>query len=472
MTERLAIAFHGAARTVTGSRHLITFGDRRMLFDCGLFQGHREEADALNRTFHFAPGEVDVAVISHAHLDHVGNVPTLFDQGFRGPLYGTAGTAALARIMLTDSAFLMQKDVERVNRRRDKRGDSSPARQPLYGPEDVTAALSRFETHDYHAPFAPLDGVEARFFDAGHILGSALTTLEFHAGGRTFRLGMGGDLGRPARQILRDPETHPGVDTLVLASTYGDRIHPDGPETMTALVEIIRRTVERGGRVLVPAFAVGRTQELVADLHQLIGQGLLPAVPMFVDSPMARAATGVYRGHPQYFDEPTRKAFDLGGGAPFGFDRLTYVTSPEESRALNDFDSPCILIAASGMCEGGRILHHLRHGLGNPNNTVLFVGFQAEGTLGRRLRDGAEKVNVFGEPVMVRAEIAALDGFSAHADQRELLAWTKSLVPAPKRIFLVHGELAPMETLAGLLRSEIGCEVTIPSRGEEFPLWT
>jgi metallo-beta-lactamase family protein len=262
------------------------------------------------------------------------------------------------------------------------------------------------------------------------------------------------------------------VDVLVLESTYGDRLHPPEEENVRALRDIVARTLGRGGRLIVPAFAVGRTQELVATLHALLGRRELPDVPIFVDSPLARVATGVYRQHPECFDEETRRAFEEQGGAPFGFARLRYVSSAEESKALNERDEPCIVIAASGMCEGGRILHHLRYGIGDPKNTLLFVGFQAEGTLGRRLRDGAEVVNIFGEPARRRCEVAALDGFSAHADQAEILDWVGRLEPAPRRIFLVHGDEEAAATLAGLLRARVGADVTIPAAGEEAVLWS
>jgi metallo-beta-lactamase family protein len=466
MAVRLSIAFQGAARTVTGSRHRIRFGERSWLFDCGLYQGHRDEAEAINRTFAFEPGSLDAVVVSHAHLDHTGNLPTLVSRGYAGPIHATPATRDLSRPMLMDSAFLQEKDVHTVN----KRHPHKP-RQPLYTTDDVGATLARFTTHEYHQPWDLMPGVRVVYWDAGHILGSALTTFEIQNGGRTHRIGMSGDLGRPARPILRDPEVPPGVDTLVLESTYGDRVHGDAAESERRLAELVVRTVERRGRVLVPAFSVGRTQELVATLHALGLQGRVPDVPMFVDSPLAREATAVFVKHPELFDGETRRAFETEHGAPFGFDRLRYVGSPDESRSLNDLADPCIIIAGSGMCEGGRILHHLRHGLGDPRNAVLFVGFQAEGTLGRRLHDGMTPVNVFGEPHDVKAEVASLDGFSAHADQHELVAWVERLRPAPRRIFLVHGEPTPAETLAGLLRERIGCEVKVPEKGEEFELW-
>ncbi len=467
MKTTLGIAFHGAARTVTGSRHLLAFAGKKLLFDCGLYQGRRDEADRINRTFRFDPAELDTVVISHAHIDHIGNLPSLIARGYAGPIHMTAATAELAAVMLADTAFLMQKDLEHVNKRRGGR----PERKPLFTMADVEETLTRIVKHGYHETFEPLPGTTARYEDAGHILGSAITTFEFTANGRTKRVCMGGDLGRPARPILRDPETPAAPEVLVLESTYGDRLHSDDDETVEGLVAIVNKTVARGGRVVVPAFAVGRTQELVAMLHPLIESKRIPDVPIFVDSPMARRATAVFVHHPECFDEETFTAFREQDGAPFGFRRLRYIGSPDESRALNDRTEPCIIISASGMCEGGRVLHHLQHALGNAKNTVLFVGYQGEGTLGRRLRDGAEAVNVYGEPCTVRAEIAALDGFSAHADQRELLEWVGGFAAPPRTIFLVHGDLAPAEVLAKLLRERTGATVHIPELGQEFDLW-
>jgi metallo-beta-lactamase family protein len=470
MAIPLGIGFQGAARTVTGSRHRLRFGSRSWLFDCGLYQGHRDEADRVNRTFAFPPAELDGVVLSHAHLDHSGNLPTLSSRGFRGSIHLTPATADLARPMLADSAFLMERDLEHVNRRlHEKR---LPPRKPLYRPADVVPTLERFETHGYHEPWELAEGVTVTFWDAGHILGSALTTFEFRAGGRTLRLLMSGDLGRPHRPILRDPDVPPGVDVLVLESTYGDRSHAPEAENVAALRDVARRTLSRGGRLIVPSFAVGRTQELVATLHELLERREIPDVPIFVDSPLAKVATGVYRQHPECFDAETWDDFMHKGGAPFGFSRLRYTSSAEESKALNERPEPYIAIAGSGMCEGGRVIHHLRYGIGDARNTVLFVGYQAEGTLGRRLKEGAEVVNLFGEPARRRCEVAALEGFSAHADQGEILDWVGRLEPAPRRIFLVHGDLEPAETLAGKLRERTGAAVSIPAPGEEAELWT
>jgi len=468
MGQRLSISFQGAARTVTGSRHLIRYGERRWLFDCGLYQGHRDEADRINRTFQFEPKDLDTVVLSHAHLDHTGNLPTLVGRGYAGPFHATDVTKDLSEFMLADSAFLMARDIEHLARHPAAR----PAHPPLYSPDDVIETMRRFTTHRYHEPWDLFPGVRVEYFDAGHILGSALTTFEFQDEGRTFRIGMSGDLGRPNRPIIRDPEVHPGVEVLVLESTYGDRVHPGTAETERQLLEVLTRTIERQGRVLVPAFAVGRAQELVATIHALCESGAICDVPIFVDSPMARNANEVFMRHPEIFDEETTKLFREEHGAPFGFRRLRYVGSAEESRALNDRKEPCIIISASGMCEGGRILHHLKHGIGDPRNTVLFVGFQAEGTLGRRIRDGAEEVRILGDVVRVGAEIVGLDGFSAHADQTELVGWVSRLAPKPKKIFLVHGEIGPAEALAAKLRESVGVEVAIPEKNQEFVLWT
>ena len=467
MGTSLRISFEGAARTVTGSRHHIHWGDRSWLFDCGLYQGHRDEAERVNRTFKFDPAGLDAVVVSHAHLDHTGNLPTLVSQGFHGPIYATPATVDLSRVMLADSAYLMEKDVDHVNRH----SKGKPARRPLYTVDDMTRSLELFKDPGYHENWSLFPGVQVKAWDAGHILGSALTVFEFEDGPKRFRLGMSGDLGRPGRPILRDPEVHPGVNVLVLESTYGDRVHSDAATTERELTEVIQRTSARGGRVLMPAFAVGRTQEVVATLQELTKKSAIPELPIYVDSPMARKATEVFKHHPECFDEPTRRAFEQGSGEPFGFDRLRYIGTPDESRALNDASGPMIIVSASGMCEGGRILHHLQHGLGDARNTVLFVGFQGEGTLGRRLRDGAETVNILGESVRSRAEIAGLDGFSAHADRNELIGWVRRLDPKPEHIFLVHGEPEPAESLAVALRDSIGCDVTVPYLNQEFPLW-
>jgi len=468
MIEPLSIRFEGAARTVTGSRHRVRFGNRTWLFDCGLYQGHRDEAEAINRTFQFPPADLDAVVLSHAHLDHSGNLPTLISRDYPGKIHVTPATGDLLRVLLPDTAFLMEREVEHVNWR--TKGHRPP-REPLFTGAEVEETLRRLVEHPYHEPWGLFPGVEVQYHDAGHILGSALTTFEFTSDGRRLRLGFTGDLGRPDRPILRDPEVPPGVDALVLESTYGNRFHTPSKETDRALSDVVNRTAQRGGRLLIPSFAVGRTQEVVATLHRLCEDGLVPDLPIFVDSPMAKQATDVFRRHPECFDAETRQAFETNHGEPFGFARLRYISTQDESRSLNDRKGAFIIISASGMCEGGRILHHLKVGLGDRRNTVLIVGYQAEGTLGRRIQDGAEVVNIFGEPVIRRAEVVSLDGFSAHADQKEILDWVARLRPAPRRIFLVHGEPAPLEALSARLKESIHAEIRVPSAGEKFDLW-
>lgn len=468
MIEPLSIRFEGAARTVTGSRHRVRFGNRTWLFDCGLYQGHRDEAEAINRTFQFNPADLDAVVLSHAHLDHSGNLPTLIARDYPGKIHVTPATGDLLRVLLPDTAFLMEREVEHVNWR--TKGHRPP-REPLFTGAEVEETLRRLVEHRYREPWELFPGVEVQYHDAGHILGSALTTFEFKSDGRRLRLGFTGDLGRPDRPILRDPEVPPGVDALVLESTYGNRLHTPSQETDRALADVVNRTAQRGGRLLIPSFAVGRTQEVVATLHRLCEDGLVPDLPIFVDSPMAKQATDVFRRHPECFDTETRQAFESNHGEPFGFARLRYVSTQDESRGLNEREGAFIIISASGMCEGGRILHHLKVGLGNRRNTVLIVGYQAEGTLGRRIQEGAEVVNIFGEPVIRRAEVVSLDGFSAHADQKEILDWVARLRPAPRRIFLVHGEPAPLEALSARLKESIHAEIRVPGAGEKFDLW-
>ncbi|MGH7742350.1 MAG: MBL fold metallo-hydrolase, partial [Candidatus Eiseniibacteriota bacterium] len=333
MSEPFSISFLGAARTVTGSRHLIRCGAKRVLFDCGLFQGRRDEAERVNRSFDFEPGALDAVVLSHAHLDHTGNLPTLVAQGYHGQVHATSATVELCGVLLPDSAFLMAKDVEHVNRHRPR---GAPERKPLYSSADVDRTLEHLVSHDYHQEWALFENLRVTYLDAGHILGSAFTILDLQWEGRRLRLGMSGDLGRAGRPILRDPETAKGVDVLVMESTYGDRVHPAADETVRQLAEAVERTLARGGRVLIPAFAVGRTQELVATLHELMKRGAVRETPIYVDSPMAWRATQAFRHHPECFDEATRRAFDERDGEPFGFDRLHYVVSAEQSRALND----------------------------------------------------------------------------------------------------------------------------------------
>ncbi len=471
---RMNVTFHGAARTVTGSMHELQVNGRRYLLDCGLYQGRRQEANERNRRFPFPPAEVDAVVLSHAHIDHSGNLPSLVKHGFAGPIRATAATADLCRAMLPDSAYLQEKDAAFVNKRRHRRrlletGDDDGEVQPLYTVEDVERTLPLFTEAGYHQTTALDDNVSFHFHDAGHLLGSASVLLEIRQNGRKVKLAFSGDIGRPSVPILRDPEPLEEADYLILESTYGNRLHKQNEVVLGKLAGIVNRTAGRGGKIIIPAFAVGRTQQLVLMFHQLCQQSAIPAIPVFVDSPLAINATEVYRRHKDCYDEEAARFLE-DGWEPFGFQRLRYTREVSESKALNDLRGPVIIISASGMCEAGRILHHLRNNIEDPRNTVLIAGFQAEHTLGRKLVDKLPEVAIFGEPVRLRAEVVTMNEMSGHADQRELLAWVKPLARSLKKIFLVHGEPSQAEGLAAALRETYRLEVAVPARGDSVEL--
>jgi metallo-beta-lactamase family protein len=449
----LNVTFHGAVRTVTGSMHLLESAGTRVLLDCGLYQGRRAEAYDRNAQFPFDPTSIDAVVLSHAHLDHVGNLPTLAAGGFRGRIHCTPATRDLGALILRDSAKVQAQDAEHLRRRnRDAR--------ILYGVREAENAIRRFLTEPYGEAFR-VGPFTFRFRDAGHILGSAFVEVE--AAGR--RVVFSGDIGRPGTPILRDTEPLGSCDLLICESTYGDRRHPPLADAEKQLAAIIDRTLARGGKVLVPAFAVGRTQEIVYALNRRVERGEMRPPLTFVDSPMAIDATEIFRLHEDAFDGDAHASFD--DPDPFGFHRLRYTRTAAESKVLNDVSEPFIVIAGSGMCESGRILHHLLHHAGAPATSVVFVGFQAKNTLGRRIQDGEKRVRVLGEDVEVRAEVHRIEGFSAHADREELLRWIR---PAkPSRAILVHGEPAQSESLAAALRDE-GIPASLPDLGATISL--
>jgi metallo-beta-lactamase family protein len=435
----MQILFHGAAQTVTGSQHLLRVNGHSLLLDCGLFQGRRQDTYERNRSFRYNPEKLDAVILSHAHIDHSGNLPQLVKDGYRGPIYATPATAHLSNIMLLDAGHIQEADVEFVNKRRAKRGE--PPVEPLYTQEDAAFVAQFFETVTYHKMFEPIPGVQAHFVDAGHILGSAAVVLDIEENGRKFRLWFSGDIGRRNLPLIRDPELPEDADYLLMECTYGDKTHRDPEEAYDELREVVRRTIEREGKVIIPAFAVGRTQELVYDLHQMFERGELPPVPVFVDSPLAVNASRVFQVHPECFDEESRKFVAEGRHRKMlGFNMLTYTRSVEESKALNGRKDPMIIISASGMAETGRILHHLRNNIENPRNTVLIVSWQAPYTLGRRLADREKQVRIFGETYTRRAEVATIGGLSAHAGQRFLTEYAQAVKGKVKKIFLVHGE--------------------------------
>lgn len=449
----ITLTSYGAAEEVTGSRHLLDTGMVRILVDCGIFQGHREEAHRKSASFPFPPSSVAASVNTHGHLDHCGAYPLLVKRGFMGDILATPATRDIAALVLRDSARIQAYDARYLQRQQAKK--PQPWRKvfpPLYDEADVDAALAQFVTVAPHRPYPLAPGVTATLFDAGHILGSSLVHLEVHRDGESLSVGFTGDLGREGLPILRDPEDLPPVDYLVLESTYGDRLHDDLSTAEEELGQVVRETAARGGRVIIPAFAVERTQELIYTLHRLYDRGLVPPVPVYVDSPMAVSATAIFRAHPECYDRETTEDFLSRNESPFSFSSLRYITDPEASKALNDRREPCIVISSSGMCEAGRILHHLLHGVGDERNTILIVGFMAENTLGRALADRRPEVRIFGERHAVRARVKILNAFSAHADYREMGRWLlRQDRSRLKGIFLVHGEPTAQQALQAYL---------------------
>lgn len=462
----MRLTFLGAARTVTGSMHLLEVNGKKILMDCGLFQGRRQEADERNRTFPFDPGSIDCVLLSHAHIDHSGNLPNLVKCGFRGDIYSTFATRDLCGAMLLDSGHIQEKDTEYLNRRRKKK---EIAVEPLYTIRDAVESLKLFRGVGYHRAFMPAPGVTVEFLDAGHILGSTITVMTLTEQGRTVRLVFTGDLGRNGLPVIRDPEHVLEADYLICESTYGGRERHPAPDVEDELAEVIVRTAQRGGKIIIPAFSVGRTQEIVYSLHQLCDAGRIPDIPIYVDSPLSTNVTDVFRLHPECFDEETC-ALLLSSGDPFGFGRLRYTRDVEESKKLNNSPMPCVIISASGMCETGRIVHHLKNNIEDWKNTVLIVSYQAEHTLGKRLVDLAKEVRIFGEMYTRRADVTVINGFSAHADRNELLTWVRRIDGGLRQVFLVHGDPDQSEALADSIRAERDCRVTIPERGETAPL--
>ncbi len=466
----MKLTFWGAARTVTGSMHELQVKDHRILLDCGLFQGRRSEAFARNREFPFPASEVDSVFLSHAHIDHSGNLPNLVRNGFKGPVFTSPATADLCEKMLLDSAFIQEKDAEYLNRRaaRKKRvlpeNEDSAAVEPLYTVQDAEQTLPLFQSL---LPCCPqsVSGVRLEAFEAGHMLGSYALAIESDG----IKLGFSGDVGRKDLPIILDPAPFPPVDYLILESTYGDRLHQPPTNTKDKLADVIIRTAARGGKVIAPAFAVGRTQQLVLLIHELVNENRIPKIPVFVDSPLAVNVTEVFRRHIHLYDAETQE-FLRRNEDPFGFRLLKYVREVQDSKALNDLRVPFVVISASGMCEAGRILHHLKNSVGDPRNTVLITGFQAEHTLGRKIVERQPQIPIFGDIYDLRAEVDVINELSGHADQRELLEWIAPAASRLKRIFLVHGELKQQEALRTAIQDRYGVPTEIPTRGQSFTL--
>lgn len=468
----MRITFYGAAREVTGSMHLVEVNGQRILLECGMFQGRRAETYERNLNFPFDPKSIDAVVLSHAHIDHAGNLPNLVKQGFTGNIWCTAATRNLCVYMLLDSGHIQESDAAYLNKRRTR--DGLPPIQPLYTRADAQACLPYFIGVGLGRPISIADGVRATFYNAGHILGSAFVALDIRefASGKQWRLIFSGDVGRPGMAILRDPDLPDAADILIMESTYGDRRHQTRDEARKTLRDVVRDTVRRRGKLIIPAFAVGRTQEVVYALNTLAAEGDIPMLPIYVDSPLAVNATEVFRMHPEEWDEEVQSFLAAGDRInPFDAPMVEYVREAVRSKQLNFLKEPAVIISASGMAENGRILHHLCNNIEEPENTVLFVSFQAENTLGRKLVSGARRVKILGEEYDVRARVVSIEGYSAHADQAELLAWARPLDrDRLQRVFLVHGEPAAAAALADRLRGEGMTAVHIPARGESVEL--
>jgi metallo-beta-lactamase family protein len=443
---------------------LLEINGLKLLLECGLYQGRRFESIERNRNFPFDPASLEAVILSHAHIDHCGNLPNLCRRGFAGNIYCTFATRDLASIMLQDSAEVQRADAEFVSRKRAKKG--LPPVEPLYSATDAEMAVRQFVAVNYDRPIQVADGVKVTFRDAGHILGSAQVVLDIRENGRSFRYLFSGDVGRGNDEILRDPQPVDGVDFLQVESTYGGREHETKPESIRNLVDMVKTTLAQGGKVIIPAFSVGRTQQIVYVLHQFILEGKLPKVPMFVDSPLSVNATEVYRLHPECFnDEIYRFLREVEN--PFGMENLTYIRELAHSIKLNSLQEPAIIISASGMAEAGRIRHHLKNNIGNPKNLILFIGYCAEHTLGAQILAGRNPVNIFGEPHEVRARIASIDAFSGHADMHELRRYVENIGGNLKKIAVVHGEESQCLAFAETLRKiRPAAEVTVPVSGK------
>lgn len=428
----------GAAGEVTGSQHLLEIGERRILLDCGLFQGHRAEARAKNERFHCQPRQLDAVILSHAHIDHCGNLPGLSRAGFKGPIFCTEATADVAELMLDDSVRIQAEDSRYLSGRL---RPGHPSTDPLYDQEDVKKVVKHFDPCRYHEWYEVAEDIRIRFSDAGHILGSAITEIEAMDGATSKRIVFTGDLGRRGLPLLRDPELVDGCDVLITESTYADKVHPTVGDTKAELERIIDDAYRTGGRVIIPAFSLGRTQNIVYFLNELANQRRLPAISVFVDSPLSKRITGAYRRHLEDMDAEVQKLLQSDHD-PFSFPGLTYVQTTDESIALNGRDGPAVIVASSGMCESGRVVHHLKHGLGNPNNTVVLMGFQAANTLGRRIAERQRFVRIFDRDVAVRCKVETLGGLSAHADAEDFQWWFKAMHGTSHigQAFIVHGE--------------------------------
>lgn len=465
----MKITFYGAARTVTGSCHMVETKNKKFLVDCGMFQGSLTDQMLNYEDFPFNINEIDFVILTHAHIDHAGRIPKLYIQGYTGPIYATKATVDLCRIMLPDSGHIQEKEIEWVNKKR-KRAGKAPT-IPMYTAQDAIDSLKLFEGIDYNETIQIDDTISFKLVDAGHMLGSSIVELDIYEDSKVEHVVFTGDLGNLNMPIINDPTYIKKADHLIMESTYGDREHAKMQDQSAEFIDILLSTIERGGNVIIPSFAVGRTQEILYEINKYaamknIGKKI-DKIPIYVDSPLAVNATEVFKANPEYYDEDALR-YLLKGDNPLDYENLHFVTTSDESRALNEDMTPKVIISASGMCEVGRIKHHLKHNLYRPECTVLFVGFQAEGTLGRRILSGEKLVKIFGEEIAVNAEIRYLDAFSGHADKNGLLEWIDKLEEKPENIFIVHGEYSGQQALKNTIESKYNIKCNIPAYQETY----
>jgi len=462
----MKITFLGAAGEVTGSQHLLETETLRILLDCGFYQGRRAEAYRKNAKFHCHPRKLDGVILSHAHIDHCGNLPGLYKAGFRGPIFCTRATADVADVMLRDSAGIQKEDAKYLAKHHDK---DAPPIEPLYEEEHVRKVVKQFEPLDYHDWHDLSPAFRLRFADAGHILGSAISEMQIEDRGEMRRVVFTGDLGRRNLPVLRDPETVGGCDVLISESTYGDRLHPPADNLKEELLRIITRTANEGGKIVIPAFSLGRTQNIIYFLNELTEAGRLPKIPVYLDSPLSHKLTSVYRAHQDIMDAQAQRLLHLDDDL-FGFPMLSTIRSVQESAQLNRLPGPFVVISASGMCENGRVRHHLKHTLADEKNTIVLIGFQARHTLGRKLIEGQSPVKIFDRLIPVKAQVEVLSGLSAHADAEDFKWWFEAMASEGGigQAFLVHGEPPASQALADLIRDCCDEDPIVPEYRQEF----
>jgi metallo-beta-lactamase family protein len=468
----MKIKFLGAAREVTGSKHLVsTEGGKKILLDCGLFQGKGLETESMNRSLGFEPDEIDHVILTHAHIDHSGLIPYLYKMGFRGSVICTHATRDLCAIMLPDSGFIQESDTEKFNRKRAKQG--LPPLQPLYNKSDAEASLELFIGVPYDRKFSIDSNIKVKFSNTGHMLGSGVVSLHVTENGKLNRIAYTGDIGRPENRILRSPDPFPQCDYLITESTYGDRVHPVMQDAEEEFYRVVRETcIEKSGKLIIPSFAIGRAQELVQVLNNLYNEGKIPKIQVYLDSPLAINATDIFRIHPEGFNQNVLDVLE-NDPDPFGFASLHYIKKAEDSKKLNFIDEPCIIISSSGMMEAGRIKHHLANNIQDKKNTILAVGYCAPTTLGARILRGDKEISIFGEKYIVKADIEKIEAFSGHADYKEMLEFLKCQDKKQiKKVFLVHGEIGPQSFFKEQLEDAGFEDVSMPKKGEEYIIET